>query len=203
MVSNFESFLIRLQPPHLIYLVSFWDIKSVIRATTASLIVKGAMDFYSRTVWDIDIFFKKWFIRPLIFRLVMRECRAFVSGSQAVQFFGRTRYEGSDLDIYCRGSSASAMIDWLILQGYKLDGSMPIYNRQDEEYDTDNEDDTSSMSIKSTRSSNLREDGILNVYTLNRFVGSQNGLTDHFKIQVMAIWMDPVEHVLFHFHSSK
>ncbi|TFK61186.1 hypothetical protein BDN72DRAFT_904310 [Pluteus cervinus] len=63
----------------------------------------------------------KPFIDPLhttAFRKLQQELGVVISGSQAVQFFDRRRYEGSDLDLYAHSTVSQRLEDWLTTVGY-------------------------------------------------------------------------------------
>lgn len=79
------------------------------------------VDLYIANNWNIDTFIRPWFDDPYAFRLALRKCDAFVSGSQLVQFFGRTTYSGSDFDIYVSAGSALAMGRFIRRSGYVFD----------------------------------------------------------------------------------
>ena len=53
-----------------------------------------------RRVFNIDACLRPFLTRPREFRRMMLDTGAVVSGSFAVQFFLRTRYEDGDLDVY-------------------------------------------------------------------------------------------------------
>ncbi|KII93653.1 hypothetical protein PLICRDRAFT_171381 [Plicaturopsis crispa FD-325 SS-3] len=80
--------------------------------------IGSATSAYIRTVWDLDLFLTPWFADPQQFRDVLRQCNGFVSGSQVVQFFGRTEYSDSDFDLYVPAETAMAMGCYLLSLGY-------------------------------------------------------------------------------------
>ena len=56
---------------------------------------------------------------------MMIQTRAIISGSTALQFFARTRYDNSDLDIYIPKGSLKKGADWLLAHGYESEKRIP------------------------------------------------------------------------------
>ncbi|KII93847.1 hypothetical protein PLICRDRAFT_171552 [Plicaturopsis crispa FD-325 SS-3] len=81
---------------------------------------KTLVDYYVSTTWSLEQFVQPWFL-SLPFRHILRKCDAYVSGSQVVQFFGRTTYPGSDLDIYVPAGSEYELARFVENFGYKFD----------------------------------------------------------------------------------
>ena len=75
-----------------------------------------------RTQWNIDMKLSKFVADSTRFRLQLRESEAIISGSFAVQFFDRTTYQDSDLDIFIKhGDQVGALADHLTaVEGYRL-----------------------------------------------------------------------------------
>jgi hypothetical protein len=75
-----------------------------------------------RTQWNIDMRLSRFVADSSRFRLQLRESEAVISGSFAVQFFDRTTYQDSDLDIFVkRGDQVGALADRLTaVEGYQL-----------------------------------------------------------------------------------
>jgi hypothetical protein len=80
-----------------------------------------------RTQWNIDMKLSRFVGDSRKFRLQLREIEAVISGSFAVQFFDRTTYQDSDLDIYVKhGDHVKALADRLTaVEGYQLSRTRP------------------------------------------------------------------------------
>ncbi|KAI0075740.1 hypothetical protein K474DRAFT_1560967, partial [Panus rudis PR-1116 ss-1] len=60
----------------------------------------SAVDQYIQRNWNICRFLSRYFADPLGFRQLQAETGTLISGSSALQFFDRTFYPDSDLDLY-------------------------------------------------------------------------------------------------------
>ncbi|RPD65283.1 hypothetical protein L226DRAFT_456156 [Lentinus tigrinus ALCF2SS1-7] len=79
---------------------------------------EGAVDFATRA-YNINRRLGYYFSDPLAFRALMARTRFFISGSFALQFFDRTFYPGSDLDLYVQKALDVLEIGrWLEKEGY-------------------------------------------------------------------------------------
>lgn len=74
------------------------------------------------TQWNIDLKLSRFVRHPGRLRLHLRESEAIISGSFAVQFFDRTTYHDSDLDIFVQaGDRVHAIAEYLqLVEGYQL-----------------------------------------------------------------------------------
>lgn len=69
-----------------------------LRATTKQLV--HTIDMLSKVQWNINRSLKRFVNDPVRFRSLMARHEALISGSFALQFFGRIVWKDSDLDIY-------------------------------------------------------------------------------------------------------
>ncbi|KAF8871650.1 hypothetical protein CPB84DRAFT_1629013, partial [Gymnopilus junonius] len=90
----------------------------IINLSKTSRAVYSLVTWYKRTTWDPTTIYKKWFIHVSAFRRLLRRTNAIISGSFALQFFDRSIYPGSDMDIFLRAAGASDVCYWLLSQGY-------------------------------------------------------------------------------------
>lgn len=104
-----------------------------------------------------------------------------ISGSNALQFFNRTAYHGSDLDLYVYDKHMKEVCDWIIREGYVF---APKY-RQDQDFQV-------AVAAAPTTLYDMR--GIKNIVDLER-------PRDGRKIQVISAQTSPMDIVLF-FHST-
>src|SRR6266576_4073872 len=86
-----------------------------------------AVTNYSQLNFDIKRMLSPYFSEEDIksFRLVQLITGAVISGSTAVQFFDRTTYPGSDLDIYVEHQYCRDVAYWLVSRGYEYKPSKP------------------------------------------------------------------------------
>ncbi|KAI0070001.1 hypothetical protein K474DRAFT_1568082, partial [Panus rudis PR-1116 ss-1] len=68
---------------------------------------------YIQRAWDLGSLLQPFFSNVVSFRRILHETQAVVSGSQPIQFFSRSHYDDSDLDIYVQIEGALALGQWL------------------------------------------------------------------------------------------
>ncbi|KAJ7197891.1 hypothetical protein C8J57DRAFT_1487630 [Mycena rebaudengoi] len=172
-LSYLEKTLLSVKDSLLVYVLSFWNPDDILVSATLSTVLQGVVRYYQSLVWDIDKHLQHWFRDgSKSFRSVLGVCGAAVSGSQILQFFDRTKYLDSDLDIFLRVAGLLRMGEWLVTQGYR-------HTSSSENYDALNEE----------------------VLHLSRYVASPTVIFIQ-KVQLVAVDMDPVHHILFDFHST-
>lgn len=98
----------------MIKLISFWNVVDLNRVASTSRSIHAAL----QQCWTVDTGLARWFDNPFDFRQMLGNCGAVVSGSTAVQFFDRTRYPASDLDIVIPITTTYSMGLWLMENGY-------------------------------------------------------------------------------------
>jgi len=68
-----------------------------------------------RSIWNINRHLSSWVYAPVAFRDMMAQCNAVVSGSDALQFLSREKFDDSDLDVYIeRSDEILKFCDYLI-----------------------------------------------------------------------------------------
>ena len=83
-----------------------------------------AIQDYDRRAFNINRHLSRFFLDPLDFRRLQARTSAIVSGANALEFFDRTRYQGSDLDVYVVGvKSTCELSQWLLKNGYTFESS--------------------------------------------------------------------------------
>lgn len=191
--SGLESILTRAAVHFLDEFFSVWPIDSIMRVSLTNFRLHSAIRAYKCAIWDPDIFFSRWFARPESFRRILGRCNAVVSGSQALQFFDRTEYLDSDLDIFMRGFSVDVLDDWLKEAGYNMVGERDEYQierrmrriAEDDELGTE------------------RQSAIRAVFSYARYGydGAFGGVRARV-VQIIVVCIDPIEFIIFDFHSS-
>ncbi|KAF7971100.1 hypothetical protein HWV62_22098 [Athelia sp. TMB] len=79
-----------------------------------------AAKLYTARAYDIHRELSRFFSDPMEFRRMQAETGTLISGSFAVQFFERTVYPGSDMDIYAHPGFSKSVGEWLYEEGYRL-----------------------------------------------------------------------------------
>jgi len=169
------------------YLFSWFTPPSIITLTKTSRVVKNITNGTTKVDWNILHLLNAWFKEPRQFLHLLHECEALISGSQVVQFFEREKFIGSDMDIYTSIGSVTKMASWLHAEGYIYTGSYGTYHSEPYAHSIDR------LSQPGAKGSISVEKSILAVY---------NFAKDGLQLQIIAVSVHPVEHILFEFHSS-
>lgn len=195
-LSRFESILLSVTEPLLIYIISFWDLRDILTCGTLSSVLQNIVRYYKTCVWDPDRFFRPWFKDDAkLFRGILQRCGAVVSGSQILQFFDRTRYFDSDMDIFLRIGGVCEMGCWLTEQGYKFQSISKHY-------------DAFSRSLLRLSNSlvsgqgTTAEETVKGVFNYKRYVATSTVVYLQ-KIQLVVVDTNPIQHIVFGFHSSE
>ncbi|KAJ7829047.1 hypothetical protein B0H13DRAFT_1916682 [Mycena leptocephala] len=193
-LSSIESFMLCIHKDLLAHLLSFWDPTDITVFSATSYVAHGLIKHYCELVWDVDTYFQPWFRDGTEkLRNALRQSGAIVSGSQIIQFFDRTKYPGSDMDIFLRIGGVLNMTRWLTAQGYHLDAKTEGYG-------------CLHRALLRTTTRILLPNSVPNrpiraVYNYHRYVASTTSVY-YQKIQLVVVDINPVQHVLFDFHSS-
>lgn len=80
------------------------------------------MGTYVQRTFSLEHVLKRFFTLPEIyyFRVLQSQTQMFISGSTALQFFDRSLYPDSDLDIYVEHRSRQTIVAWLCGIGYEF-----------------------------------------------------------------------------------
>ncbi|KAJ7603539.1 hypothetical protein DFH06DRAFT_1151811 [Mycena polygramma] len=192
-LSILEATLISAPDALLLRAMSFWTLADIITCDTLSVTFHNIVRYYKSLVWDPDIFFRSWFMdSPQNFRQMLAHCGGTVSGSQITQFFDRTRYRDSDLDIFIRIGGLQPMGRWLKLQGYR-------YASASSEYEAF-EHNTARLSTRMIIERNSDEP-IKGVFNYTRYIAAPTVIYLQ-KIQLIVVDTNPIDHILFDFHST-
>lgn len=155
---------------------------------------------YLTSAWSFHKFFAKWVTDTEGLRSVLLLTDAVVSGSQALQFFDRSEYPNSDLDIFLRPDRLQTLVQWLLQAGYTFPSDL---NRGATVTPTGNIISTKTFSASypcsaSFKVYNFTRNTRTSCYTHDSNVVHQTAM----QIQLIVTNQDPVEHILSHFHSS-
>ena len=194
-LSTFETVLLQLKPSFLVRLFAELDLLSLIRISRTSTCLHSMYLCYRDSAWEPTALYRRWFLQPTSFRRLLRKTNAIVSGSFALQFFDRSYYPESDMDIYLRCAGAMDVCRWLVGQGYR-------YVKADHEYGQVPLKHQGHIQ-KAVKNSSSIDRPLLGVYNFKKLLGSSAGYIEILLVQVIVVDTDPIEHVLFGFHSSK
>lgn len=106
---------------HLIYdnILHRLSAASVLRLGRCSRLTQQATKDYIRMALDINRHLSRYFDNPLEFRTMQARTATLISGSTALQFFDRTYYPESDLDLYAHPCHLHEVGRWLLdAEGY-------------------------------------------------------------------------------------
>ena len=128
--SIFESFLIRASLAVLREVFDAVDILSLIKLSKTSKALRRVFLCYAQATWDPARRYRRWFGNVGEFRRLLRKSNAVISGSFALQFFDRSFYADSDMDIFTRIAGVSTLCDFLISEGYQCVGHSDTAGQQ-------------------------------------------------------------------------
>ncbi|PPQ72614.1 hypothetical protein CVT26_004088 [Gymnopilus dilepis] len=199
-LSSLETFLIRLQGCILRALLDSLGIDTIISLRQTSSRLYALCKSYENITWDINTKLQDWFENTATFLYVMDYCGAIISGSFAVQFFDRTKYSDDDLDIYIRVGAFEIMGRWLEMQGYRR-----VDTQIDDEYDNPiyTEDpilrDVERFVVQCIETKGFPETSFLGAV---EFIKDAEESGTKKTVRLSVVDRNPVEHILFHSHSS-
>ncbi|TFK73101.1 hypothetical protein BDN72DRAFT_246742 [Pluteus cervinus] len=92
----------------------------LIRFASVNLWARNLVSGYMEMHFSIDELLGQFFLphHTAELRRLQADIGVIISGSQAVQFFDRRRFDGSDLDLYAHISVSATLEDWLSTAGY-------------------------------------------------------------------------------------
>lgn len=193
-MSSFEIFLL-ISPTSILYRwLSFVDLKAILALSGTSRSIRGVVRLYYDATWSISRFLRSWFRNVVEFRIALHVCDALISGSQALHFFDRTYHEASDMDIFVRLGGAAKLCQTIIQQGYKFQGPTSTYRRHPR---------SAVLNGKPFIPSKNPSNNIAAVYNFVRFVVDRHHVVYRKHVQIIMLCVDPIQHILFRFHSSK
>lgn len=91
--------------------------------------IKALVDHYMATHFTLGRVLDKYFDNIPAFRSVQAKTATLISGSTALQFFGRITYAESDLDLYAWKKHLPILVDYILEEGYKFQSSIRGLNK--------------------------------------------------------------------------
>lgn len=155
---------------------------------TIHLLVKS----YTRRTFKIDHLLSRFFSSPLEFRRLQARTATLISGSTALQFFDRTFYPESDLDIYIYSQFVKEVGDFLLKENYVFMPSKTQFPDFSEAADKQCRDYQSgdNWDMYDFRA-------VASVFTFTKECSGEL-----LKVQMLVAATCPIE-VILHFHSSQ
>ncbi|PPQ65617.1 hypothetical protein CVT26_000559 [Gymnopilus dilepis] len=193
-LSTLETVLLQLRPDSLNLVLAELDILSLLRFSRSSTCLRSIYFCYKETAWDPVKSYQRWFNHPAAFRRLLRRTNAVISGSFALQFFDRSYYPDSDMDIYLRCAGAMDVCRWLTTEGYRYVKSDKSYKHVPLQHQGHIQ--------KAVKNNSTLNRPLLGVYNFKKTLASSTGYIEQLLIQVIVVDIDPIEHILFGFHST-
>lgn len=163
---------------------------SLIRLSWTCRMCLAAVKSYLSRAYNINRHLSRFFPDPLAFRSLQAKTGTLISGSSALQYFDRTFYPESDLDIYIPMRFKAEVGEWLLSIGYNfIPNSTQKPSFQDAVTNPVTEDTYGSYSMR----------GVSVVFTFTK--PSHVDPTKELKVQAIVATVAPMEIILL-FHSS-
>jgi hypothetical protein len=176
---------------------------SILRYSRTYRSAYRAVSSYCLRTFNINQHVSRFFSQPLDFRSLQARTGLLISGSFALQFFDRTFYPNSDLDLYVDWRYSREVGHWLISDGYIF---QPRRNMEQATFD---------MAVELLHAN---EPGLPTATALTRQIGTNpyfmRGVASVFnffktspqgselKVQLITASQTPME-IILQFHSSK
>lgn len=165
---------------------------ALLRLMRTSSIVHDEVTRYMQSAFNINRILSRFFEDTTSFRSLQAQTGTLISGSTALQFFDRSSYPGSDLDIYVHMAWRETVGCWLHRNGYEFvpnDQQSPDFHK----------------AINDTRF--LENEGIYfmrgvaGVFNFVKKVSDEED-SEELKVQMIVAAGSPME-VILYFHSSE
>ena len=99
-------------------LFDFCSVVVLVQLLKTSHRLRNAVKAYIAKAFTVDRVISRYFDDPLSFRSMQASTATIISGSAALQFFDRSFYPSSDLDLYVPLSGAVTLTHFIIENGY-------------------------------------------------------------------------------------
>jgi hypothetical protein len=118
-------------------LCSMFDPVTIVRLRRTCKALSRWYDWALGYGWNVERRLSMFFTFPREFREEMRKQDALISGSVALQFFDRVRWETSDLDVFVRehGQADALGVYLQESEGYEVVESPPFIETEVDEYE--------------------------------------------------------------------
>ncbi|KAG1748497.1 uncharacterized protein EDB91DRAFT_1334677 [Suillus paluster] len=191
-----------------IYDLIFCDLspRTLVWLSHACRYTHAAVACFYRRAYNINQHLSRFFSDPLSFRSLQARTGLVISGSNALQFFDRTFYPGSDLDLYAHPGHVYELLEWLESVDYQFEPS----GHQEEDWhnhvsaDWDGTVKRTQQEQAAGGTANALDlswyPDIAGVYTFKRFAVVDGEFVE-LKVQVMETTCNPISTIM-KFHST-
>lgn len=184
----------------LIYILSFDSIhdlllvtlspKQLILLATVCRTTYDVVSRYMKTAFNIDERLSRFFSNVQSFHCMQALTSTVISGSFALQFFDRSFYPSSDLDLYVHRHHRRTVGRWVLKAGY----TFTPFSDQDDNFEK------AILRRNPPRSMRYSMPGVADILTFRR--GQGDDRSEALKVQLIVARRAPME-VILGFHSSK
>ena len=175
-----------------ILLLDYCSARSLVSLRRTCTTFKTAVDMYITQRFNVDRILTRYFTDPKSFRYLQACTGTLISGSSALQFFDRSFYPHSDLDLYVSKVWGPRVGHFLSQEGY----SFVPGQHQHPTFDSAVIESEAQTNAAVHVYGNFK--GIAGVYTFEK-IGKDG---DTLKVQIMFAARTPIE-VILRFHSSE
>lgn len=162
----------------------------------------GVVRSYIKRTFNVNRLLNRFFQDPLAFRSLQARTGMIIAGSLALQYFDRTHYPSSDLDLYLMPKAMVEVTAWLAEAGYEFEPypEQPP-NLQDAMNALMDEPGTDFLTGAVLEHPLYPTRSIHGVYTFTKHPTNSSGSNQPLKVQCIVSKASPMQ-VVFSFHSS-
>ncbi|KAI0061378.1 hypothetical protein BV25DRAFT_1826890 [Artomyces pyxidatus] len=175
---------------------------NIIHLSRTCKLANASVREYYRRAYSINRHLERWFQDPLAFRRLQQRTTTLISGSCALQFFDRTFYPESDLDLFTPWNQVPEVAVWLVGAGYvymQVQGQKPPFDLARTQDDWLQRDSDASSDISGPDFYPLSAFNVIKVYTFYKIGRTVDAA--HLKVQIIGTSIAPIASVL-KFHST-
>ena len=169
---------------------------SILRLSRTCRVALAATRDYFTRAFNINKHLTRFFDDPLAFRSLQARTTTLISGSFALQFFDRTVYEDSDLDLYVPLRHRQDVGHWLLAEGYQYSPN----SVQNPDFDVASDENHLQNVGPAYVGPDARMIGVAAVFTFHK--PSPVSPDKKLQVQVIVAKRSPIE-VILRFHSSE
>ncbi|KAL6307092.1 hypothetical protein BKA93DRAFT_894058 [Sparassis latifolia] len=160
---------------------------SLLRVALTCRQARAAISSYMHYAFNINRHLMRFFPDPCAFRSLQARTGTIISGSMALQFFDRSFYPSSDLDLYTHMCHRREVGEWLIKSGYKFAPT----RRQQPTFEQSIDD----LGLRASNAYGLP--GVCCIFDFTKRIAGRQEL----KVQLIVAHHNPIE-VILGFHST-
>ncbi|KAF6743185.1 hypothetical protein DFP72DRAFT_850684 [Ephemerocybe angulata] len=173
-------------------------VSDLMQLASSSSLLKELTNIYKDMVWRVDDFLATWFYASLKFRCILGFTGAIVSGSQVIRFLDRMEPAiSSDLDILTRVGGVLSLVNYLEDEGYTR-----VQRKPGRKEDYPLLADVCALSSTTQFCKGGGKHGIVEIFDFEKKLGRTLQGVDRLKVQVVVVVQNPIQHILFSYHST-